>query len=655
MFQRSSFHFHKFIDQTSPYDFSQSTGFNNYNSTQKISNPIYNYNFVSNYSINIPNQSNSNTFREKNKISMNFNDDINNNNNNERILIPDYSKYDEKKPFPLKEILSIDFEKILKYGNLSIINKYLPDIIYKSLEIDNNPFFNSIISKSQKLLNYLFQLKNDISNSNNNLENFITLPNSDLNNRSNELNNIKLNNKNIINENEHKRRELQIKMNLYKNVILTSGNGNLIPQQNLPLDIHDQNGIFYCDICPDKKFKSYEKVHEHYVKKHLNLDKLRGGGNLFLNYENNYFENKLNIIKDELCSTIKELNKQKQSSNENRKNEIDERLNKIRDLYQSTNLRANKNNITQSQNIQINKYFNNTVNPQQSIIFNNDEVNKQLDKLSQDQQNKFVNFYNQFEDFKNDIFIQLSQIMQGQKISVQDISYRRGGNIYNITYENGKRKEKIINEIPKVRNLRNNYEIDYGENDVVKRGTDIMNNLKNKNTNKVFTESIKENNDTNYINNNNNRLRGVRRNIEEDTLENLRKRYEEREEKILFNNELTTIDSVLENYNFLNLEPSKKQNDELKKKIKEKIKMFKLEPENDENISKKDYEKVINNIFSKSIEDSSNPLYGKYKSNIYSINEIEKTIKDSHDIMEEVYNGLDLDEIYDYKNDEEDD
>ena len=119
MFQRSSFHFHKFIDQTSPYDFSQSTGFNNYNSTQKISNPIYNYNFVSNYSINIPNQSNSNTFREKNKISMNFNDDINNNNNNERILTPDYSKYDENKPFPLKEILSIDFEKILKYGNLS--------------------------------------------------------------------------------------------------------------------------------------------------------------------------------------------------------------------------------------------------------------------------------------------------------------------------------------------------------------------------------------------------------------------------------------------------------------------------------------------------------------------------------------------------------
>ena len=93
----------------------------------------------------------------------------------------------------------------------------------------------------------------------------------------------------------------------------------------------------------------------------------------------------------------------------------------------------------------------------------------------------------------------------------------------------------------------------------------------------------------------------------------------------------------------------------MKKEIKEKIEMFKLEPENNENISKKDYEKIINNIFSKSIEDSSNPLYGKYKSNIYSINEIEKTIKDSHDIMEEVYNGLDLDEIYDYKNDEEDD
>ena len=560
MFQRS-FRFHKFEDEkSSPYDFSQSTGFQNFRTNQKLSNTYYNNNFNTNDSINIPSQNNYNSFRKSYSISspINISNNINNN-NNERLLIPDFSNYNQNMKFPLNNVLTLDFRTILKNGNLSIINKYLPDMIYKSIEFENeNPYVKSIISKSQKLLNYLFQLQSDILSSNNNLENFIKLPNSDLNNRTKELNNKKENNNKKINQNEQKRRELQIKMNLYKNVILTSGNGNLIPQQNLPLDIHDQNGIFYCDICPDKKFKSYEKVHEHYVKKHLNLDKLRGGGNLFLNYENNYFENKLNIIKDELCSTIKELNKQKQSSNENRKNEIDERLNKIRDLYQSTNLRANKNNITQSQNIQINKYFNNTVNPQQSIIFNNDEVNKQLDKLSQDQQNKFVNFYNQFEDFKNDIFIQLSQIMQGQKISVQDISYRRGGNIYNITYENGKRKEKIINEIPKVRNLRNNYEIDYGENDVVKRGTDIMNNLKNKNTNKVFTESIKENNDTNYINNNNNRLRGVRKNIEEDSLENLRKRYEEREEMILFNNELTTIDSVLEYYNFLNLEPSKR-------------------------------------------------------------------------------------------------
>ena len=669
MFQRSSFHFHKFTDQSSPNDFSQSTGFKNYNSTQKISNPIYNSNLISNNSINIPHQSNNNTFRETNKISlsMNINNNINNININERELNPDFSNYNKNTPFPLRDILSIDFEKILIYGNLFNINKYLPDMIYKSLGKDNDPYFISIISKSQKLLNYLFKLKNEISSSNNDLENFIKLPNSDLNNRTNELNDIKLNNNNIIKENEQKRRELQIKMNLYKNVILTSGNGNLIPQQNLPLDIHDQNGVFYCDICPDKKFKSYEKVHEHYVKKHLNLDKLRGGGNLFLNYENNYFENKLNLIKEELSSTIKELNKKKLIQSENRNNEIDERLNKIRDLYQSTNLRTSKNYINSSQNIQINKYFNNSINPQQSIVFNNEEVNQQLDKLSQEQDNQFNEFYEQFENFKTDIFKQLDNIMKGNPISVPNMNIsQRGGNTYRITYKNNKRIETKINDIPSVRNsyfkntitnsniensnynMRSNLEIDTSQNDVIKRGTDKMKDLSYRNTIKVFDNQIDDNDNIKTS-----KLRGTRIRIKDDSIENLRERYNERETDILFNNNLTTTESVLEEYNFLNLEPSKKQQNELKKKIKEKAEMFKIPPDNFDNLSKEDYEKIIHNIFLNSVQKSSNSLYGKYKSNIYSINEIEKSIQELPDIMDEVYKGLDLDDIYDYKNDDD--
>ena len=662
MFQRS-FRFHKFEDEkSSPYDFSQSTGFQNFRTNQKLSNTYYNNNFNTNDSINIPSQNNYNSFRESYSISspINISNNINNN-NNERLLIPDFSNYNQNMKFPLNNVLTLDFRTILKNGNLSIINKYLPDMIYKSIEFENeNPYVKSIISKSQKLLNYLFQLQSDILSSNNNLENFIKLPNSDLNNRTKELNNKKENNNKKINQNEQKRRELQIKMNLYKNVILTSGNGNLIPQQNLPLDIHDQNGIFYCDICPDKKFKSYEKVHEHYVKRHLNLDKLRGGGNLFLNFENNYFENKLKIIKEELSSTIKELNKTKKLNKT-------QKINKIKELNESTNF-PNRNNIFRSQNIQINKYFNNSIISQQNINSLNDEVNKQLEELSSEQQKDFESFTNQFENFKIDIFKQLDNIMKGKNISIENnLRYRKGGNVYNIIYENGKRKEKIINEVPSFRNskqntfnkynnnnLNNNPKIDYQENDVVKRGTDIMNNLYNKNTNKVFFESI-EVNDNNNNNNNEIQLRGIRKSYQNDSFENLKKKYKEREDSVLFNNKLTTTQSVLEEYNFLNLEPSKKQEKELKNKIKEYNEMFGLDPnDNNEKLSKVEYEKIINNLFKISVDKSKNDLfYSKYKSNIFSINEIEKEILNLPETNEQIYEGLDKDEIYDIINDDD--
>ena len=81
--------------------------------------------------------------------------------------------------------------------------------------------------------------------------------------------------------------------------------------------------------------------------------------------------------------------------------------------------------------------------------------------------------------------------------------------------------------------------------------------------------------------------------------------------------------------------------------------MFKIPPDNFDNLSKEDYEKIIHNIFLNSVQKSSNSLYGKYKSNIYSINEIEKSIQELPDIMDEVYKGLDLDDIYDYKNDDD--
>ena len=123
----------------------------------------------------------------------------------------------------------------------------------------------------------------------------------------------------------------------------------------------------------------------------------------------------------------------------------------------------------------------------------------------------------------------------------------------------------------------------------------------------------------------------------------------------MFNNKLTTTQSVLEEYNFLNLEPSKKQEKELKNKIKEYNEMFGLDPnDNNEKLSKVEYEKIINNLFKISVDKSKNDLfYSKYKSNIFSINEIEKEILNLPETNEQIYEGLDKDEIYDIINDDD--
>ena len=109
MFQRS-FRFHKFEDEkSSPYDFSQSTGFQNFRTNQKLSNTYYNNNFNTNDSINIPSQNNYNSFRESYSISspINISNNINNN-NNERLLIPDFSNYNQNMKFPLNNVLTLD-------------------------------------------------------------------------------------------------------------------------------------------------------------------------------------------------------------------------------------------------------------------------------------------------------------------------------------------------------------------------------------------------------------------------------------------------------------------------------------------------------------------------------------------------------------------
>ena len=47
------------------------------------------------------------------------------------------------------------------------------------------------------------------------------------------------------------------------------------PLINNVLDIHDNDNNYYCDLCANQIFKSYQEVQNHYINDHMNVLKRR--------------------------------------------------------------------------------------------------------------------------------------------------------------------------------------------------------------------------------------------------------------------------------------------------------------------------------------------------------------------------------------------
>ena len=342
-------------------------------------------------------------------------DNINNNNNdNEFLLEIQNHKNDLFNNFPIKEIINIDFENIINYEGTKNIIKYLSPMVYQDLDIDNsnmlifkkNNQFKSLILKYQHILQYLYYVEKKMNEYYKAME---TIPSEayNINNKIDEED-IKINK--IIEEKENKIKYLENKINIYKKLLLLN-NKEKHPLISTVLDIHDENFNYYCDICPDDIFKSYQEVQIHYLNEHSNILKIREKNLMNLqnisvnnsNYEKFYFDNKMNSIKNELKNLLFEINKNKEQDYDRKK------MNKLkRDVRNYTTQNQSNKNLS-SKTLD----FKNIEEHEIDI----DNFDNKLNNFERLQKNYNDRLNKDFNNFKSEIFIQLDNIKNNKPIS----------------------------------------------------------------------------------------------------------------------------------------------------------------------------------------------------------------------------------------------
>ena len=319
--------------------------------------------------------------------------------------------------FPMKEIAAIDFEKILNVGNKEIIEKYLPKMIYHDFNSSQHSSqFKTLISSFQNLIKYLFDHQTHILDINTQSENLIQ---NDLQLTTKKIEQVKERLKSKLNYKSSKIQNLNNKLQLLKAAFYSTGNQDKIPHDFIPFNINEDKGMFYCEICPGKMFRSYEEIHRHYVKRHFQRGNMKNI-NYNSNYENLLFEKKLETMKKELQETIlgnnelieKELNDRKV---ENMKTHFTKLISSQNQQSGKRDFQRSKTNTSNDTvgitNSQMRKTNDNIIQTQSYT-----QIDEMLKDIEMKQEKQFNEFKEDFDNFKEEIYKQLYQISQGQKV-----------------------------------------------------------------------------------------------------------------------------------------------------------------------------------------------------------------------------------------------
>lgn len=633
----STFRFHKFENESEPMGFRKTNLSNNFNSYSSMNNT---------------NPFNNNSSNEilKNTINTIL----------QRQLNLYKYPYKENSSISNKDIIKYNFEKILNKYDLDIIEKILPTMVFKIFNRkENTRDFVFLIPFFQKLLKYLFQCQEEIKKLNSFLENNI----EEQEEKQLDLNNRKLENENIIKKNNDNKINIMLKINKYKDFLIETGNENLIPREIFLITNKNnkikKQGIFNCDLC-DKTFNSYDKIHEHYIKKHLNLYKLKEGNLISSNtyFQKMNFDHQLNLLKSNLYKTIYNIKNTNKNGNDQKMKELKKEIENLQKKNEENNLVLKSFKKPNNKTIQINQNINQSILRQSFMNSSNPVLDEKFKTIKNQQNKRFNDLQNEFNDFQFALFQQLKNLSNNKEI--KEPEYKEI-------------QENINNEI----NQKNNEEItknesiigkSYIQESILDSNHSTRNYLKNTNPNSnspnPFELIIEKEEDIEDKGNASSKIRITNSILkssfipiepikERNKVDILYNKYYFREKNILLSSKnYDIIQKKIKKYNFLDLQPSDEIKTKIQKQIKDKCKDYNFDDNiKNELLEKDDYENIIKKIFEFNIQESkSKKDYGRYKDNSYKMNEIEFMIDSifDDDIKRVIYGDLDIDLIYNF-------
>ena len=553
-------------------------------------------------------------------------------------------KIDKSKFIPIDELINKNFEEMSKSQDISKLKKYVTQMAfqtYKKKDLPNpdNLRLKKLVSKYQDLLKYLLSLEKNMNKYNSALEqNNKKLFNPDLDNFEKEK---KFNNQ--IEKNAQKINYLYQKINKYKNIIIQAKKNIKRTLASFVLIIKDDNNNFYCDLCPNNIFRTYKEVQIHSLNAHRHILELRKknyeiNNNLISpkeNLEDDYLNNKMKYIEDELVTFIEDLYK-------NKTNEI-----KLKN--------KNDNNKENDEN---EKEIEKNINDNDMFI-----LEKKINILEENQKRNQEMLIDNLNKFKTEIISQLSELKQNHNliytqpkfdiINKNETIKMNDINNNNINNENNILKNNLNNNDEKENNDSFHLGEKYQESSIL----ESLNNNLNKNdreNNRLKSEKL-TNNNTNLFKNekyfiineekeNENNLninkkpkinlgkvtnptfKINRDNKLQPDINNFVSKFCEREKNILFKENMVESHyqekyKILEENDNNKIDESKKE-EELIEELKNKYNL------NKEDLDKSEYNNIINDIINQN-QNNQNEQYKAYFNNMLTFLDINKDLATS--------------------------
>ena len=577
----------------------------------------------------------SKDFNQQNNNLINSNENI----NNDLISSQEFIVNFINSKFLWKELMKLNTKYIERSGDISIITPYVQNILCSRLTLDtidmiSEEYIIQLVTLLQLTGQYLVYTQKMLEAENEQLREQISYLKNNLTDTEKY--------QRIIDELNRQNKEKDYLINTYRDMgqagnrfndaDLKNNKNKKMSLKNNPEFNESKKNYYYCRICSGKKFKSQKYLDEHMERRHFNqreFFKTAGEREERKSQEKNYrkeFEMKLNSLKNELESMIK----QKEENNELAL------LNQRLELIQNQIVQQNYNNIISPKsniNYKANvDYSKNIIKREQKVDYQkrNEEPkkeNKELTKMLEEQNKRME----EQEKWLRELSSQVNQI-ENNKITIKkpyqnnDILQKKY-NITETTEENGKNNVKRHNN-------------KFNTNDmIININQEYNNEQKNINEEKVEKREINKNNENKEKNNdliegNNPKIEIEKKNQEVNNNEqkepklNSEQNQNQNDKKIFINTETPQDGNEAQNINYNNKNNNNK-NSRLDfndisdiKNITENKNIFYSLNENDNNNNEKlKTQKDINN---KDVKNSNSPFINSI--NLDKINEEKNTL-----------------------------